>query len=133
MDKKTKLIIGGIAVAFMVYILFKKPKSTSLTPPSPSPSPSPNPLPVDTLPPTSEEDFLELSKAYGATKEEACMNKGIPTVTLYMTSAGLSPNKTIFYTDKSHTTPVKSGYYTDKFDLCLYVEDGGLLTEMTTC
>lgn len=134
MDKKTKLIIGGIALAFMAYVLFRKPKSTKVTPPSPSPSPSPSPLPVDTLPPTSEEEFKTMPVAYGATKEDACLNKSIPTVTLHMkTAEGISPNKTIFYTDSSYTTPVKSGYYADKFDLLLNVSDGGLLTEMTTC
>ena len=132
MDKKTKLIIGGIALAFMAQILFRKPKKTVTPTPTP-PTPSPSPLPVDTLPPTSEEEFNTMPVAYGETKEAACLNKSIPTVTLYMKSAGLSPNQTIFYTDSTYKTPVKSGYYAEKFDLCLYVSDGGLLTEMTTC
>lgn len=131
MDKKTKLIIGGIALAFMAYILLRKPKTT---PVPPSPSPSLDPLPVDTLPPVTQEEFNTMPVAYGETKEAACLNKSIPTVTLHMKSSeGISPNKTIFYTDSSYKTPVKSGYYAEKFDLCLYVSEGGLLTEMTTC
>lgn len=132
MDKKTKLIIGGIALAFMAYILLRKPKKT--TPVPPSPSPSLDPLPIDTLPPVTQEEFNTMPVAYGETKEAACLNKSIPTVTLHMKSSeGISPNKTIFYTDSSYKTPVKSGYYAEKFDLCLYVSEGGLLTEMTTC
>jgi hypothetical protein len=141
MDKKTKLIIGGIAVAFMAYVLFRKPKTSPAPTPNPTPvTPDPiitdpilNPLPVDTLPPTSEEDFNKMEVAYGDTKESACLSRSIPTVTLYFKESGISPNKTIFYTDSSHTTPIKSGYYAEKFDLCFYVGDGGLLTEMTTC
>jgi len=133
MDKKTKLIIGGIAVAaFVGYMIFRKPKKT--TPLPPPPSPSLDPLPVDTLPPVTQEEFNTMPVAYGETKEAACLNKSIPTVTLHMkTAEGISPNKTIFYTDSSYKTPVKSGYYAEKFDLCLYVSEGGLLTEMTTC
>jgi len=126
MDKKTKIIIGGIAIAFMAYILLRKPKKTTPTPPIP-------PIPIDTLPPTSEEDFNKMQVAYGETKEAACLNKNIPTVTLYMKSGALSPNNTIFYTDSSYKTPVKSGYYAEKFDLCLFISEGGLLTEMTNC
>ena len=143
MDKKTKFIIGGIALAFMAYVLFRKPKTAPA--PTPTPKPEPvidpiitdpilNPLPVDTLPPTTEEEFHTMAVAYGETKESACLNKNIPTVKLYMKSeAALTPNVTIFYTDSSYTTPVKSGYYADKFDLCLFVSEGGLLTEMTMC
>jgi hypothetical protein len=126
MDKKTKLIIGGIALAFMAYILLRKPKKTTPSPPVP-------PLPVDTLPPTSEDKFNSMPVAYGTTKEEACLSKSIPTVTLHMKSGGLSPNKTKFYTDSSYETPVKSGYYADSFDTLFVVGEGGLLTEISTC
>jgi hypothetical protein len=126
MDKKTKLIIGGIALAFMAYILLRKPKKTSPTPPVP-------PIPVDTLPPTSEDKFNTMPVAYGTTKEEACLSKSIPTVTLHMKSGGLSPNNTKFYTDSSYNTPVKSGYYADNFDTLFVVGEGGLLTEISTC
>jgi len=146
MDKKTKLIIGGIALAFMAYVLFRKAKKAPTPTPTPDPTPKPepvidpitdpilNPLPVDTLPPTKEEELHTMAVAYGETKEAACLNKSIPTVTLYMkTEQGLSPNNTIFYTDSSYKTPVKSGYYAEKFDLCLFVSEGGVLTEMTMC
>jgi hypothetical protein len=129
MDKKTKLIIGGIALAFMAYVLFRKPKKTA---PVPSPAPTPN-VPVDTLPPTTQEEFNKMPVAYGVSKEDACMNKSIPTVTLYFIEGGLSPNKTKFYTDSSYNTPVKSGYYADSFDTLFVVGEGGLLTEISTC
>ena len=128
MDKKTKLIIGGLAVAFMAYVLLRKPKKTL-----PTPNPKVSPLPVDTLPPTTSDEFNSMPVAYGVTKEEACLNKSIATVTLHMKSSGLSPNSTIFYTDSSYKTPVKSGYYTDSFDTLFVVSDGGLLTEISTC
>ena len=131
MDKKTKLIIGGIAVAFMLYILLKKPKNNTVVIGGGGKPVVPNP--ADTLPPSSEKDFLYLAKAYGATKEEACMNKGLATVTLYMKSAGISPTNTIFYYDETYTTPVKAGYYSDKYDTLFVVSDGGVLTEITTC
>jgi hypothetical protein len=130
MDKKTKLIIGGIAVAFMAYMIFRKPKKTT---PVPTPSPSLDPLPVDTLPPVTQEEFNTMPVAYGETKEAACLNKSISTVTLHMKSGGLSPNNTKFYTDSSYDTPVKSGYYADNFDTLFVVGEGGLLTEISTC
>ena len=126
MDKKTKLIIGGIAIAFMAYILLRKPKKTTPTPPLP-------PIPIDTLPPTTQEEFNKMPVAYGVSKEDACMNKSIPTVTLYFIEGGLSPNKTKFFTDSSYKTPVKSGYYADSFDTLFVVGEGGLLTEISTC
>lgn len=133
MEKNTKLIIGGIAVAaFVGYMIFRKPKKTGRG--------SRDGLGgggggvVDTLPPVTQEEFNTMPVAYGETKEAACLNKSIPTVTLHMkTAEGITPNKTIFYTDSSYKTPVKSGFYAEKFDLCLYVSEGGLLTEMTTC
>ena len=130
MEKNTKLIIGVIAVAaFVGYIIFRKPKKTT---PVPNPSPSLDPLPVDTLPPVTSEEFNTIPVAYGATKEEACLNKSIATVTLYSKSPSLDTN-TILYSDSSHKTPVKSGYYSDKFDTLYVVADGGLLTEITIC
>ena len=126
MDKKTKLIIGGIAIAFMAYILLRKPKKTSPTPPVP-------PIPIDTLPPTTQEQFNKMPVAYGVSKEDACMNKSIPIVTLHFKEGGLSPNNTKFYTDSSYDTPVKSGYYADSFDTLFVVGEDGLLTEISTC
>jgi len=128
MDKKTKLIIGGLAVAFMAYVLLRKPKKTL-----PTPNPKVSPLPVDTLPPTTSDEFNSMPVAYGVTKEEACLNKSIPTVTLYFIEGGLSPNKTKLYTDSSYKTLVKSGYYADSFDTLFVVGEGGLLTEISTC
>jgi len=130
MDKKTKLIIGGIALAFMAYVLFRKPKKTT---PVPTPNPEVPTIPVDTLPPTTEDKFNSMPVAYGTTKDEACLSKSIPTVTLHMKSGGLSPNNTKFYTDSSYDTPVKSGYYADSFDTLFVVGEGGLLTEISTC
>ena len=81
----------------------------------------------------TQEEFNKMPVAYGVSKEDACMNKSIPTVTLHFKEGGLSPNNTKFYTDSSYDTPVKSGYYADSFDTLFVVGEGGLLTEISTC